>query len=57
MRALTNVLLASLTLVAPLVSAHQEPKSAEEIEIQRALQAAAYHVSPTVSTLVVVGTV
>ena len=25
------------------VSAHKEPKSSQEIEIQRALQAAAYH--------------
>lgn len=44
MRALTNLLL-SLSLVAPLVAAHKEPKSREEIEVQRALQAAAYHVN------------
>lgn len=44
MRALTNLLF-SLSLAAALVAAHKEPKSQEEVEIQRALQAAAYHVS------------
>lgn len=27
------------------VTAHKEPKTAQEIEVQRSLQAAAYHVS------------
>jgi len=47
MRALPHVLLASLSLTS-LVSAHKEPKTAEEIEVQRALQAAAYHCAPAV---------
>jgi hypothetical protein len=44
MRAFASTFFASLALIAPLVTAHQEPKTAEEIEVQRALQAAAYHV-------------
>ncbi|KAF7760212.1 hypothetical protein Agabi119p4_10888 [Agaricus bisporus var. burnettii] len=47
MRALTNLLF-SLSLAAALVAAHKEPKSQEEVEIQRALQAAAYHCAPAV---------
>ena len=37
------VVLLALALGA---SAHKEPKTQKEIEVQRALQAAAYHVSP-----------
>ena len=45
MRALTKTLLLPFALVVPLVAAHQEPKTAEEVQVQRGLQAAAYHVS------------
>lgn len=41
MRSINSVLLILLPL---LVAAHKEPKTAQEIEVQRALQAAAYHV-------------
>lgn len=44
MLSLKPILVVSLFLVAPFVSAHKEPKTPEEIEIQRALQAAAYYV-------------
>ncbi|KAJ3565259.1 hypothetical protein NP233_g7747 [Leucocoprinus birnbaumii] len=48
MRALGSALIASLALVTSFVAAHQEPKTPEEIEVQRALQAAAYHCAPAV---------
>jgi len=38
----SSLFLLSLALV---VAAHQEPKTPEEIRVQRALQAAAYYVS------------
>jgi hypothetical protein len=40
-----RILLAFLPIFAS-VTAHKEPKTAQEIEVQRALQAAAYHVRP-----------
>ncbi|KAL0958780.1 hypothetical protein HGRIS_014101 [Hohenbuehelia grisea] len=42
-------LLTSLASTSLLVAAHKEPKTHEEIEVQRALQAAAYHCSPAVA--------
>ena len=41
-----RILLALLPLFANAVLAHKEPKNPQEIEVQRALQAAAYHVRP-----------
>ncbi|KAF4585090.1 hypothetical protein EYR40_001926 [Pleurotus pulmonarius] len=38
-----------LVLASALVSAHKEPKTAEELEVQRALQVAAYHCAPAVA--------
>lgn len=46
MRALSRVLFLSLALT---VAAHQEPRTGDEIEAQRALQAAAYYVSTLIS--------
>ncbi|KAJ3565257.1 hypothetical protein NP233_g7748 [Leucocoprinus birnbaumii] len=48
MRSLTQVFLTLLGVGAQLCTAHKEPKTPEEIEVQRALQAAAYHCAPTV---------
>ena len=39
-----HILLSTLLLLSAYVSAHKEPKTPQEIEAQRALQAAAYHV-------------
>jgi hypothetical protein len=41
MLGVSSIIFAFLNLLA---AAHKEPKSAHEIEVQRALQAAAYHV-------------
>jgi len=50
MRALSHILFLSLL---SRVAAHQEAKTAEEIQVQRALQAAAYYVSSLVSLITV----
>ncbi|RXW19984.1 hypothetical protein EST38_g5857 [Candolleomyces aberdarensis] len=39
-----------LTLASGVAKAHKKPKTAEEIEVQRALQAAAYHCAPAVES-------
>ncbi|PPQ96760.1 hypothetical protein CVT26_010215 [Gymnopilus dilepis] len=46
----TSRLLVAALLQAVLSQAHKEPKSDREIEVQRALQAAAYHCAPTVES-------
>lgn len=38
-----------LVLASALVSAHKEPKTTEELEVQRALKVAAYHCAPAVA--------
>lgn len=43
MPAIQRIILTLLPLLAS-VTAHKEPKTPQEIEVQRALQAAAYHV-------------
>ncbi|KXN81588.1 hypothetical protein AN958_04410 [Leucoagaricus sp. SymC.cos] len=48
MRAAIHGLLVTLAVFAHFISAHKQPKTPEEIEVQRALQAAAYHCAPTV---------
>jgi len=42
-----RILLVSLAVLAARVAAHQDPKTLHDIQAQRALQAAAYYVSPT----------
>ncbi|KAF9269819.1 aromatic compound dioxygenase [Marasmius fiardii PR-910] len=42
-------LLLHVLVALSLVLAHQEPKSEREVEVQRALQAAAYHCAPAVA--------
>lgn len=44
MPTIRSILLALLPVLASVVSAHKEPKTPQEVEVQRALQAAAYHV-------------
>jgi len=44
-----RILLAFLPLFTSAVAAHKEPKNPQEIEVQRALQAAAYHCAPAVA--------
>jgi len=52
MRALSRILFLSLAVLLLRVAAHQEPKTHHEIQVQRALQAAAYYVSSTLLILV-----
>ncbi|TFK70257.1 aromatic compound dioxygenase [Pluteus cervinus] len=44
-----HILLSTLLLLSSYVSAHKEPKTPQEVEAQRALQAAAYHCAPAVA--------
>jgi len=42
-----RILFVSLAVLVAPVAAHQDPKTLHDIQVQRALQAAAYYVSST----------